>query len=52
MISLLEIQDLHIVRDRRSVLHIKNLAVESGQVLAVVGPNGAGGSIGAVAKGA
>ena len=42
MISLLEIRDLRIVRDRRSVLHIENLAVESGQVLAVVGPNGAG----------
>jgi tungstate transport system ATP-binding protein len=42
MSALLEIHDLHVLRDRSPVLHIEQLSVEAGQVLAVVGPNGAG----------
>jgi tungstate transport system ATP-binding protein len=42
MSTLLEIRNLCLTRDRRSVLAIEHLIVESGQVLVVVGPNGAG----------
>ncbi len=42
MTALLEIRDLVIRREKKTVLHVKHLAVEKGEVLAVVGPNGAG----------
>jgi tungstate transport system ATP-binding protein len=42
MSALLEIRDLAVCRDKRLVLEIKTLAVEKGEVLAVVGPNGTG----------
>jgi tungstate transport system ATP-binding protein len=42
MSILLEIRDLIVRRDKRLVLEIKALAVEKGEVLAVVGPNGTG----------
>ena len=42
MSALLEICDLAVFRDKRQVLEIKSLAVEKGEVLAVVGPNGTG----------
>ena len=42
MSSLLEIRELSVRRDKRQVLAIKTLAVEKGEVLAVVGPNGTG----------
>ena len=42
MSALLEIRDLTVRRDKRQVLEIKALAVEKGEVLAVVGPNGTG----------
>jgi len=42
MSALLEIRDLIVRRDKRLVLEIKALAVEKGEVLAVVGPNGTG----------
>lgn len=42
MSALLEIRDLTVSRDKRTVLEIKDLAVEKGEVLAVVGPNGTG----------
>jgi tungstate transport system ATP-binding protein len=38
----LEIRDLTVRRDKRLVLEIKNLAVEKGEVLSIVGPNGTG----------
>jgi len=42
MSALLEIRDLIVCRDRRQVLKIDALAVERGEVLALVGPNGTG----------
>jgi tungstate transport system ATP-binding protein len=42
MSSLLEIRDLIVRRDKRQVLAIETLAVEKGEVLAIVGPNGTG----------
>ena len=42
MSALLEIKDLIVRRDRRLVLKIDFLAVERGEVLALVGPNGTG----------
>ena len=42
MSALLEIRDLTVRRDKRTVLEINHLIVEKGEVLAVVGPNGTG----------
>lgn len=42
MSAVLEIHDLEILRDGRSVLRVPQLSVEEGEVLAVIGPNGAG----------
>ena len=42
MSALLEIRDLLVRRGKRQVVNIKTLAVEKGEVLAVVGPNGTG----------
>jgi tungstate transport system ATP-binding protein len=42
MSALLKIRDLTVRRDKRTVLEIKALAVEKGEVLAIVGPNGTG----------
>jgi tungstate transport system ATP-binding protein len=42
MSTRLEIHDLNVRRDKRQVLEIKNLAVEKGEVLSIVGPNGTG----------
>jgi len=42
MNSLLEIRDLTVWRDKRQVLAIETLAIEKGEVLAIVGPNGTG----------
>ncbi len=39
---LVEIDDLIVQRDGRSVLQVDHLAMKKGEVLAVVGPNGAG----------
>jgi tungstate transport system ATP-binding protein len=40
--ALLQISDLLVRRDGRTVLEINSLSVEAGEVMAVVGPNGAG----------
>jgi tungstate transport system ATP-binding protein len=40
--ALLQLSDLLVRRDGRTVLEINSLSVEPGEVLAVVGPNGAG----------
>ena len=40
--ALLQISDLLVRRDGRTVLEISSLSVEHGEVLAIVGPNGAG----------
>ena len=42
MSALLEIRDLTVRRDKRQVLTIQALTVETGEVLAIVGPNGTG----------
>lgn len=42
MTALIEIRDLLVQREKKTVLDIKRLSVEAGEVLAVVGPNGAG----------
>jgi tungstate transport system ATP-binding protein len=38
----LKIRDLNVRRDKRLILEIKDLAVEKGEVLSIVGPNGTG----------
>lgn len=42
MSAVLEVRDLEILRDGRSVLRVPQLTLEEGEVLAVIGPNGAG----------
>lgn len=42
MSALLQVRDLAVRRDKRQVLAIKELNVEKGEVLAIVGPNGTG----------
>ena len=42
MADILSIHDLEVQRNGRTVLHIPNLTVPEGKVLAVIGPNGAG----------
>lgn len=42
MTALLQLSDLLVRRDGRTVLEINSLSVETGEVLAIVGPNGAG----------
>lgn len=42
MSTILEIKGLTVERDRRPVLQINALQVESGEILAIVGPNGTG----------
>jgi tungstate transport system ATP-binding protein len=42
MTSLLEIQNLLVVRDQRLVLEIDHLVIEKNKVVALIGPNGAG----------
>lgn len=42
MTPLLQVSNLLVRREGRTVLDIKSLSVESGDVLAIVGPNGAG----------
>jgi tungstate transport system ATP-binding protein len=42
MIPLLQLSDLLVRRDGRTVLDIPSLSVDAGEVLAIVGPNGAG----------
>lgn len=42
MSARLEIRNLNVRREKRLVLDIKNLAVEKGEVLSIVGPNGTG----------
>ena len=41
-IPLLQIEDLHVQRDEKEILHGLNLTVAEGQVHAVMGPNGSG----------
>jgi tungstate transport system ATP-binding protein len=42
MTALIEIRDLLVQREKKTVLDIEHLSVEAGEVLAIVGPNGAG----------
>ena len=42
MTALLQLSDLLVQREERTVLNISSLSVEAGDVLAIVGPNGAG----------
>lgn len=42
MTTLLEICDLLIQREKKTVLQVDHLSVEKGEVLAIVGPNGSG----------
>lgn len=42
MTPLLEVRDLLVCRENRQVVEVDQLSVESGNVLAVVGPNGSG----------
>jgi tungstate transport system ATP-binding protein len=42
MPAFLDIQNLHVIRDRRLVLELDTLALEKGEIIALTGPNGAG----------
>ncbi len=39
---MIEVANLRVTRDRRTVLEVPSLTVEQGEILAVIGPNGAG----------
>jgi tungstate transport system ATP-binding protein len=41
-IPVLEVNDLVVKRDGRAILNVDHLTINQGEVLAVIGPNGAG----------